>query len=223
MLPPLVNSVVLGLPVPSVSPTEETEKVDLQTRSVPSDHCSSFLSHWNEMQSWESVLAACWFLSPSLHQQPPLGDSKLLSSFWRETHRPPLYHKTLLFWSPSERLSPHPQSDVPTSESAVEKKKQCQPRRLPTLLCCYSNSSKEAAVRQPRRNPHVLICTRPRPRRTNALRRRKSEHNQPVCVLFSRPVRLAGLAVIVIESLTGWSSVSTLPQNCSLLSGDRGI
>lgn len=160
----------------------------------------------------------------SLYQQPPLGDSKLLSFFWRETHWP-LYHKTLLlsqFWPPSEQLSPHPQSYVPTRESAVEK--QCQGG---SQLCSVAIATLARKLRYD--NPAgTLTCPHlfplhPCRTRTNELqRRRKPEHNQPVYVLFSRPVRLAGLAVIVIESLTGWSSVSALPQNCSLLSGIEG-
>lgn len=53
-------------------------------------------------------------------------------------------------------------------------------------------------------------------------RERKSDHNQPVYELDSRSVRLAGLAVIVIESLTGWSCVCRPPRELLTLVMDRG-
>lgn len=211
-------------------------------------------SHWGDGQRWAPTsLSPSWSLllfSPSvegdgellfckerrisLFLQPadftssilPTASSrrsqKLFFSHW------PFANSSLLSLiapscSPPEQLSPrHSPSFVPTGESAVDI---TVPRRFPTLLCCYSNSSKEAAVlKQPRRNPHVLIWTLPsihvEPEPMSSRDKRKPEHIQPVYELFSRPVRLAGLAVIVIEK--AWLAevvCAALPQNCSLLSG----
>lgn len=73
--------------------------------------------------------------------------------------------------------------------------------------------AKEAAVQQePHCACHLLfkkINKNKKPFHTSQIqidelqRERKSDHNQPVYELDSRSVRLAGLAVIVIESLTG--------------------
>lgn len=142
----------------SVSLRRQT-KDELPPHSVPPDLCSSFLPQWKEMGSFSFTgkkdRSVCSFSPLIFTSSPP---KKLLSSSWR-THWPfTNFHNTLLlslFWPPSEQLSPpHPPSYLPTREAAVEK---MVPRRFPTLLCCYSNSSKEAAVLQPHRNPHMSL------------------------------------------------------------------
>lgn len=218
IIPPLVVSLVLGLLVPPVSLSEETDKDELPPHSVPPDLCSSFLPQWREMESFSFTgkkdRSVCSFspliFTSSSYPPPRPGDPK--SSFLPpEELTDPLQTFITLSCSPcsdlllNNFLPPHPPSCLPTRGAAVEI---TVPRRFPTLLCCYSNSSKEAAVlQQPHRNPHMSLYELSLPssstRARQLQRQRKPEHKQPVYELFSEPVRLAGLAVIVIESLTG--------------------
>lgn len=96
ILPPLVVSLVLGLPVPPVSLTEETGKDELPPHSVPPDLCSSFLPQWKEMESFSfakkdrSVRSFSPLILPlPFYQLPPLGDHKnsfFLTDPWQTQH-----------------------------------------------------------------------------------------------------------------------------------------
>lgn len=174
-----------------------------------------FFHGWREMErfSFGHLFPQHLFLLSPL---PSPGDSTLCCLPFEEEHLVPFVKSLLLsfdktppfslltsFWTTLSSSSTLLCTDQRIcSEGGV----QAVPRWFPSLSCCYSNGSKEAAVlQQPHRKPsHVLICTL-HSHWTNELQgHRKPEQNQPAYVLFSRPVRLAGLAVIDIESLTGW-------------------
>lgn len=126
------------------------------------------------------------FLPPNLFQIHPCSPSSRL-------------FLNYLFLSPS-----HPPSYLPIREAAGEG------QGISQLCCCYSNRSKESAVlQQTQRNPNASFFELSLPFLSNpnwwALQTEEAR-TQPACELFSRPVRLAGLAVIVVESLTGRNS-----------------
>ena len=103
------------------------------------------------------------------------------------------------------------------------------PRRFPTLLCCYSNSSKEAVVlQQPHRNPHTSSFELSLPSFSNPNQwapETEEARTQPASVRTVQRASQASRTSRHSYRKLDWLKpgvCATLPQNWSLLLGIEG-